>query len=249
MQSLDGEVHLYRLNLAECPEALFDRAGQLLNTEERERAGRFRHEPSKRAFVLVRSALRVLLGRYLYRDPASLSFITNDKGKPRLAGTAPDQGLVFNVSHSGDWGLLAFSLNTALGVDVERKRTMAYREGMAERCFANAELAWWHALPEQQREAAFFGLWCCKEAFVKATGEGITLGLEACVVDLSGPARLLSVPAGCGMADEWRLSAIDMGEDYSAAVCYHGANRKLHTDDAAVRVDTVLKVADWLESR
>ena len=112
---------------------------------------------------------------------------------------------------------------------------MQQRDSMAERCFANGELGWWRALPEQRREPAFFDLWSCKEAFVKATGEGIALGLEACVVDLSGPPRLLSIPPGFGAADEWRLTALDLGEGYASAVCYRGAPRRLRL----VRMNTV----------
>jgi 4'-phosphopantetheinyl transferase len=225
--ALGDAVHVYRLHLADCV-AIND---TLLSHDERERAARFRHEPSKRAFVAVRSALRVLLGRYLDADPAHLTLISNDKGKPRLAGTEPNQGLVFNVSHSGDWGVLAFSFNTALGVDVEQKRTIAHQEGMAERCFAKPELTWWRGLAGAEQSSAFFDFWCCKEAFVKATGEGIGLGLDACVVDLSGLPKMSAVPLSCGVADEWRLHQFDIEADYHAAVCYRGNERELCIQD------------------
>lgn len=246
MTSLDGEVHVYRLNLAAEADLPYPQAWDLLDGEERERAGRFRHEPSRRAFVTVRAALRVLLGRYLRRTPASIRFATGEKGKPRLAGSEPDRGLVFNVSHSGDWGFIALSLDTALGVDVERRRAMAYRDGMAERCFADDELAWWRALPEDRQEQAFFALWCCKEAFVKATGEGIALGLEACVVDLSGPPRLVSVPPCCGKAEEWRLAAVEAEDGYAAAVCYRGTERALRLGKGLASVNNLLKVEESL---
>ena len=232
MESLEGEIHIYRLDLA--GDAGGHQAFQLLDPDERERANRYRHEQSKRAFVQVRSALRILLGHYLGCPAESIRFELGDKGKPRLAGTAPDQGLVFNVSHSGDIGLIALSKDTALGVDVERIRALAHRDGMAERCFAPDELAWWHDLPEDRREAAFFAFWSCKEAFVKATGEGITLGLDACVVDLSGQPRLMSVPHRYGKAEAWRLAEVPVGAGHSAAVCHRGAPRIVRVADCAV---------------
>ena len=131
MASLEGEIHVYRLNLAE--DAGQRQSVQLLDADERDRADRYRHEPSKRSFVRVRSALRVLLGHYLGQPAGSIRFELGEKGKPRLAGTTPDQGLVFNVSHSGEFGLIALAKDTALGVDVERIRAMAHRDGMAER--------------------------------------------------------------------------------------------------------------------
>jgi 4'-phosphopantetheinyl transferase len=234
MESLRDAVHVYRLNLAEFPDASYDRACLVLDGDERERAARFRHEPSKRAFVQVRSALRVLLGGYLRQAPADIRFTLGEKGKPRLAGTAPDRGLVFNVSHSSDCGLLAFAWDTSLGVDGERCRAITHVDGIAERCFAPAELAWWRGLPEARREKAFFGLWTCKEAFVKATGEGITLGLESCIVALaSQPPSLLSIPPQCGLAQDWRLAEIDAGTGYQAALCYRGKLRSLRFIKAA----------------
>ncbi len=110
---------------------------------------------------------------------------------------------------------------------------MAHRDGMAERCFAESELAYWRSLPEFLKQSVFFDYWSCKEAFVKATGHGIPLGLEACVVDLgSGHARLVSIPANCGKPEQWRLVQMDMGPDHASAVCYRGAERKLRLFDA-----------------
>lgn len=222
---LEGEIHIYRLNLSETSDEHYSQALRLLDSEEGVRAGRYRHESSKRSFVQVRSALRILLGHYLGQSPESIRFELGEKGKPRLAGTEPNQGLVFNVSHSGDFGLIALALDTELGVDVERIRAMTYMDGMAERCFADCELAWWKALPEGQQQAAFYEFWSCKEAFVKATGEGITLGLDACVVDLSGPPRLVAVPVNCGKAHDWRLAKVEVGAGHSAVVCHRGDPR------------------------
>jgi 4'-phosphopantetheinyl transferase len=247
MESLRDAVHVYRLNLAEFHYASYERACLLLEDDERERATRFRHAPSKRAFVQVRSALRVLLGGYLRLPPAAIRFDLGEKGKPRLAGTAPDQGLVFNVSHSGDCGLLAFAWDTSLGVDVERCRAIAHVDGIAERCFAPAELAWWRGLPDARREQSFFKLWTCKEAFVKATGEGITLGLESCIVALaSQPPNLLSIPPHCGLAEDWRLAEIDAGEGHQAALCYRGKQRSLRVTDAARFVTDSLNIPGWV---
>jgi len=243
MEDLDGAIHVYRLHLALGSDEAFRRAWAVLDGAERERAGRFRHEPTRHAFVQVRCALRVLLGGYLRQAPTAIRFVLGDKGKPRLAGTAPDQGLVFNVSHSGAYGLIAIACDTSLGVDVERSRAMVHMDGMAERCFAPGELHWWLDLPEALRGPAFFAFWCCKEAFVKATGEGISLGLEACAVDLSvKPPRLLSIPPRCGPVDAWRLAEIDVGEGHSAALCYRGAERQLRVADAAGFVTAALNL-------
>ncbi|MFM8332974.1 MAG: 4'-phosphopantetheinyl transferase family protein [Candidatus Methylumidiphilus sp.] len=238
MALLDGEIHVHRLDLASCADDLASADWNLLDAAERERALRIRHEPTRRCFVHVRAALRSLLAQHLGCGPGTIAFDFGAKGKPRLAGAAPDEGLVFNVSHSGNCGLIALARDTALGVDVERCRAMASRDSMAERCFAAAELAWWRGLPDDARERAFFRLWSCKEAFVKATGIGIALGLADCAVDLSGPPRLAAVPAAWGPVEGWRLAEIDVGPGYAAAVCQLGAARRLCIIDGAKIVNS-----------
>jgi 4'-phosphopantetheinyl transferase len=233
MESLEGKIHVYRLNLTESSAECYQESYRLLDPEERERADRYRHQKSKHAFVRVRSALRVLLGHYLGHPAESVRFDLGEKGKPRLAGTAPNRGLVFNVSHSAEWALIALALDTALGVDVERIRAMTHMEGMAERCLSVTELTWWETLPESQREAAFFSFWSCKEAFVKATGEGITLGLADCVVDVSSHPRLSAIPERCGKAEDWWLDEIPIGEGNCAIVCHQGEPRIIRVADMA----------------
>ncbi len=229
---LEGELHVYMLRLDQCREDSFRQAWEWLDGEERARANRIRHEPTSRSFITVRSCLKGLLGRYLGQDPATVRFALNEMGKPRLENSEPDRGLVFNVSHSGDFGLIALARDTALGVDVERRREITHMEGMAERCFAPCELAYWRSLPEDRRQSAFFDFWSCKEAFVKAVGQGITLGLEACIVDLTAGPKLVSVPGSCGKTEQWRLAKLDLGQGHAAAVCYRGAERKLRLFEA-----------------
>lgn len=244
MRGLEGEVHVCRLNLAPTPDDLAGQCWPLLDGEEQGRATRIRHWETRRNFAMVRSALRFLLGRYLSRDPRSIQFVQGEKGKPRLAGTEPDRGLVFNVSHSGECGLIALARDTALGADVERWRDMANQEGIAERCFSIGELAYWRALPLERKQQAFFSLWCFKEAFAKATGEGITLGLESCVVDLSAQPRLVSIPNQCGSPDAWRLVGIIAGKGHSGGICYRGDERKLHLVDDAELVNSLFSFSN-----
>ncbi|PZN73142.1 MAG: 4-phosphopantetheinyl transferase [Candidatus Methylumidiphilus alinenensis] len=235
MSGLDREIHVYSLNVAHF---LYDYSRcfwSLLADDERERASRIKHQETQQCFVLVRSCLRSLLGRYLSCDARSIRFALGEKGKPRLAGLEPDRGLVFNVSHTGNFGLIAFASDTALGVDVERRRPMTDMDGIAERCFSAGELAHWRALPPDRCLQAFFDYWCFKEAFVKATGQGITLGLESCVVDLSRQPRMDLIPNSYGNPDEWQVAEIDAFADHSAGICYRGAERKLrHFDEEAL---------------
>jgi len=224
-----GEIHLWTLDLA----AALDEAHlrRLLDAEEQARAARFRHAVAKRVFILTRGALRRLLGRYLETEPASLSFLLGSRGKPRLSGTEPERGLVFNISHSADTALFALALDRSLGVDIEAWRTVKDMEGMALRCFSPLELAYWHGLHEDARLAAFFAYWTCKEAFAKAVGAGIAVGLERCAIDLVNGPRLVAIPGEYGHPHDWELLSLDPGPGHSAALCAKGNIHLVRTGD------------------
>ena len=98
-------------------------------------------------------------------------------GKPVLA----QGGLHFSLSHAGPWAVCALG-ESPLGVDVELPRcTLA----TARRFFAPAEVAQVEALPEDARQAALLRLWTAKEAFTKALGQGLSLGLHTFEVRLA----------------------------------------------------------------
>jgi len=232
MMSLDGEIHVYRVYLNPLTDEAYQSLFELLDEEEQSRATRIRHRQTQCSFAIARASLRVILARYLSIKPGDIRLVTGAKGKPRLAGTKTDQGLVFNVTHSGDCGLIACARDTALGVDVESHRPMKEVDGIAERCFSVTELAAWRKLPSSQKLEAFFALWSFKEAFAKATGEGITMGLQSCTVDRYPQPRFLSVPSPYGQPEEWRLVAIDAGVGYSAGICYRDEERKIFLADS-----------------
>jgi 4'-phosphopantetheinyl transferase len=226
---LTGEVHLWTLNLAAgLNEACF---WHLLDEEEQDRACRFRHAVSKRQYILSRGVLRWLLGCYLGADPTGLSFLSGSRGKPRLSKAEPERGLVFNVSHSADTSVFALALDTALGVDIEAWRTVNNMEGVAMRCFAPRELAYWRGLPENARLPAFFAFWTCKEAFAKAVGAGIAVGLERCAIDLVNGPRLVLIPEEYGLPRDWTLLGLHPGRGHSAALCAKGNIREVRTGD------------------
>lgn len=186
----------------------------LLDDEQRARAARIAHPARRAAWVVAWAGTRRHLGACLDCRPEDIRLVRDAWGKPHLPGTP----LHFNLSHSGDWCLLAVSRRYPVGADVERWRDGLDLARLARRCFSAAEREWWESLPESGRLPAFFRLWTCKEAFVKADGRGIRLGLSCCEFDMSGEPRLVAVPPGCGAAPDWRIRILALAEGYSAAL-------------------------------
>ncbi|NUB14732.1 4'-phosphopantetheinyl transferase superfamily protein [Azospirillum brasilense] len=181
-----------------------------LSPDEAARAARFATEELRTRCALRRGLLRHLLGRAMGRDPASLVFAYGPMGKPFLPG-----GPAFNLADCKDHVLIAIAPGAApgatveLGVDIERLRRLPDAAGIAERFFAPEERDAFAALPDALRDEAFLNGWTRKEAFIKATGQGLSTPLDRFAVELvpGRPARLLSLDGAleAGNATDWSL--------------------------------------------
>lgn len=186
MPILDG-VHLWTAHLDGQEEGVCNRWQRLLDEVEAARASRFYFERDRRRFTVARGILRALLARYLDAPPGALAFGYTEQGKPFL--TSPQSKLHFNVSHSGGQALFAFAQNHEVGVDIEAGERLGDDwPGIARRYFSEREQSELFELPEPQRRAAFLTGWARKEAYLKATGLGISDGLQKIEVTL-GPDR------------------------------------------------------------
>ena len=136
-------------------------------------------------FVICRGILRELLGQYLGRDASTINFCSGPFGKPEIAGL-PDHGpLYFNASRSGGFAVYAVTSAGPVGVDIERVRRIADFDFIASRFFSPLDAGRLMALPPDRQMDEFFVCWTRREAFVKATGEGlgraeVDLGARAC---------------------------------------------------------------------
>lgn len=170
------EVHLWSFRVA-------SESGRdclpLLSADERARAACLLSLPARHQAVVARAKLRSLLGAYLGRDPARLRFTAGPHGKPRLADDEGAQ-LEFNLSHSRDVLLIGVATGRALGVDVEHIREVGDLEGLARVALTPAERDEVFAQAAgRARLLRFFQFWTRKEAYLKATGEGIVAGMAS----------------------------------------------------------------------
>jgi 4'-phosphopantetheinyl transferase len=157
-------VRLWRFQLDEPLEANW---GAILSVDERERANRLKIPVIRQRFINGRVRMRHALAAELKTEPTALKFEYTSTGKPYLTGTP----LHFNFSHSENCALFA-TANIPVGVDIERRRSTTAFESMEPTIFTAEERHFLNQRSGTERETAFFQLWTCKEALVKATGEG-----------------------------------------------------------------------------
>ena len=174
----EGEVHVWRACLDVTVEELQVRS-KLMKEEERARGARYLRAEVGSRFVAGRGLLRRLLGMYLGTDAAEVEFTFNSFGKPALAAKHGAGDLRFNVSHSHDWALIAFTRGRELGVYIERVRPDFATREIAQRFFSPSEARRLIALPAATQTEAFFQCWTRKEGYIKARGEGLSRGLDS----------------------------------------------------------------------
>lgn len=216
----NGRIHVWRIELAGTPPS----PGPLV-TDEHRRAERLLSPEGRRRYRNARTALRLLLGRYLGRDPATVEIRVGRHGKPELPGGE----LSFNLTHSEDLALLAVTPEPlALGIDVEERNDGRPIDRLAERFFSEPEARSYAALPPTERVAAFYRLWTRKEAYLKAWGTGLTFSSRRFTLALDpGAGRLLRETEMPGDDDpgRWWFQDLDPQAGFAAAIAWPGEPR------------------------
>jgi 4'-phosphopantetheinyl transferase len=222
------DVHVWRTGIALEPGRLQE-LRKTLSAQEQTRAERFRHAEDRDHFVAAHGLLRAVLAGYLEVPPGDLQFREDPHGKPALSAPADRDWLQFNMSHSHDLALYAVSCNRQVGVDLERLRSDVDLDAIARRFFSPGETASLLALPSRVRREAFFNCWTRKEAFIKATGEGVVRPLPDFDVSLvpGEPAALLNTRPDPAEAPRWRVVELAPGPGYAAALVAQGASWQL----------------------
>ena len=216
-----NDVHIWRINL-NSSESQLQFFRETLSSDEIARAERFYFPEHRQRFMAGRGTLRAILGQYLDIAPKQVEFEYQPRGKPLLAAKFADKGLLFNLSHSQDLALLGISYQNQIGVDLEYIRTMSDLEGLAKRFFSAREYEYLRLLSPAQQQQIFFRYWTCKEAYLKATGDGL-VQLEEIEIDLTPnqPSKLL-------VSGDWSLSELTPADNFAAAVVVAGSNIHLH---------------------
>jgi 4'-phosphopantetheinyl transferase len=208
MQLRNNEIHIYSASLLIAPDAQKYMLS-LLNKDECSRAERF-HSPShQRRFIAAHAMLRMILGNYLDVHPTAVEFTFNKYHKPSLLNH-PD--LQFNMSHSDEMVVYAFTRTGTIGIDIE-KFTDNNKLDLASRFFSVAEIAALSALSHTAQIEGFYHLWSRKEAIIKASGKGLTQPLSSFSVALHEQPQIVLVDG-----KNWILIPVSLHTEYASAL-------------------------------
>lgn len=183
------------------------------------RAQKFIKLSDQKKFLYVRAMMRKTLSHYLRVDPQAIELEVGEHGKPFVK----NHTIEFNVSHSGGYFLLGITKDRAIGVDIEHVRKNQDCLALAERFFSPSEFSAIQTAKEV--DAAFYRCWTRKEAFIKATGLGLSFGLANFEVSVSelppDVSALNSIHHDVQAAQKWLMQSVSLGnlDEYHAAFC------------------------------
>jgi len=215
---LNSNVHLWLLRYSKLQESE-NSFYSILCDEEKKMADKFLHENDHVRYTVSKGYLRLILGKITTVNPDDIIFTANEHGKPELK--FPEERIYFNISHSGDLGLIAITDLAPIGVDVEKYSERKATNDLVIRFFSPAEQDMFFKLPEFQRTEGFFNCWSRKEAFVKSLGKGLSFPLSSFDVSLKpeAPAQLLEIRNKEFNTVSWSLNTLTVDDGYAAAFC------------------------------
>lgn len=215
-----GQVHVWRIWL-DLSKATVQGLFAELSDTEKEKVSSFHKEVDSRRYAAAHAGTREILSKYLNLPPAEIEFTNNPYGKPEINSKKNSLTLCFNLTHSNAVAILAVSVDTPLGVDIEKITRNVDVAALAQRFFSPGEIKYLLNLPDEEQKAAFFRCWTRKEAYIKALGMGLSIPLDQFEVslDLDGPVQ---INQGISQADYFSLYHLEPFDNYVGALSVKG---------------------------
>ena len=178
-----------------------------LRENEISRADRFRKADDRQRFVTGRGMLRYLLGQILDINPGEVELTEEQNRKPVLSSKNKTP-VHFNVSHSGDWILIAIAAGP-VGVDIEKIEPGFASQEIQSQFFSEIEREF------ADNPAEFYTVWTRKEALAKAFGQGIGEQLKS-FPGMNGTHDIGALSPAFSI--DWTVVSFRMNEHYLVSV-------------------------------
>lgn len=199
-------------------EKLFDKYFSLVPQERKEKINCLALRDDKKR-SLAAGVLLSFAQRNSGFDPDKTEYKIGKNGKPFIKGA---EKFHFNLSHSGDYAVIAFSQDGDVGVDIEKIRDTNFN--IAKRFFHSDEYESINASAEEEKTELFFRYWTLKESYLKATGTGFFRPINSFKI-LIDESNDISVKTADGEDEGYSFFEIPEIKGYALSLC--GAEREL----------------------
>lgn len=163
-------THIFKISVQDKYKEIENIYQQVLSSAEIEKANRYIKNIDAKTYIVSRYFTRVILSTFLKKPPLEIQFQKVLNQKPFV------DGIEFNISHSGNYVLLAVSPDP-IGIDIEFLNPNFNVESLTNDCFDTSEYAF--IMQGANCQINFYTLWTRKEAILKASGEGIVDNLQS----------------------------------------------------------------------
>ena len=196
-----------------------DHLAGLLAENERRRAAAFKNNVARRRFVTVRGMLRLLLERYTGIPAQDLDFHYGPYGKPALVPSEPPD-IAFNVSHSDEMALFAFTAGCEVGVDIQKTIVDPEQLAAIRLVLTDAELAQLDdTAADSDLSHRSTRIWVAKEAILKALGLGLGQSLSVSIADVFSSKPVITIPSSHdAISKEWQIQCLHDDPDFMGAL-------------------------------
>ncbi|MDR0806838.1 MAG: 4'-phosphopantetheinyl transferase superfamily protein [Enterobacteriaceae bacterium] len=96
-----------------------------------------------------------------------------DNGRPAFISNDANGLIDFNISHSGEYIMVALAQGCRIGLDVEHIHPRKNLLKLAQYSFSPEEYQWLLSLPSSQQNDGFWQLWTLRESVLKLSAKGV----------------------------------------------------------------------------
>lgn len=210
----------------------------MLDQNECRRARRFQFANDRLVYIAAHALLRGALAALTGRPGREWTFYASDYGKPEAVCHPGEPIIRVNLSHTNGLAAVALVLDYDVGVDVEWTGRSAPLD-VASSYFAADERALLCSLSSAEAKETFFTFWTLKEAYLKATGAGLSLPLDSVVFAIDPPA-LLFTPRDDDCPGDWLFQRLRPSPEHLLALAVR------HPSPEHLQVTTHLASVSWL---
>lgn len=183
---LSREAHVWIITLESvCDPAVLQHCRDILNTEEREKLGRFVRPQDSHQYLVSHALVRNVLSRYADIAPSDWRFIQGKHGRPEIIPDTRTR-LRFNLTHTSGLAACIVTLDDDCGIDAELLHERSNPLGVAKRMFSAQELDQLQQRKGQAFLEYFYERWTLREAYVKARGIGISFPTRQLCFNVDG---------------------------------------------------------------
>ncbi len=199
----------------------------ILSDDEKKKAIDYKFEKDKNRYIISRGILRELVSIYTGVQPGDIEFLYTEAGKPFFSGNT-NSTLKFNLSHSGNFTIYAFSLGKEIGIDIEYIRNLENLNNLAKTTLSDLEFNEFIVSPEEKMLDVFFRYWIHKEAYLKAAGTGITDSIKSIEFIHDNGGKLNLADKECSDLNlNWNFHEIIPEKNYKAVLAVPDENCRI----------------------